>query len=341
VEALAVWDESAWEKPESFAPEELGAVRSSKAARLTHIKKGYYTPPRGPIFVPGLHPLPVILLGRTAQFDPPELTAMRWWTSRGPRASYKRDEQGKLLLQLAAKFGRQVVHVFDRGFASSFWLGLLFAFTLRFVLRWKKEYQLVDAQGNRRAAWKIARGKRGGPERTLWNCRCHQWVRASILALPVRHPDYPEQALWLVIARRKGGLPWYLLTNEPITSAEDAWGIVFAYARRWQIELTWRENKSELAFQSPRLWRLRAARKTPAVGHPSLRVSARPAGALLRAVAELCAASLLSSHGPTLPPSSCAFCTPAYGSLPLVAGFSPRWERLSGRRRAVVRVTPA
>jgi hypothetical protein len=70
----------------------------------------------------------------------------------------------------------------------------------------------------------------------------------------VRHPDYPEQQLWLVIARRKGGLPWYLLTNEPITSAEDAWGIMFAYARRWQIELTWRENKSELAFQSPRLW---------------------------------------------------------------------------------------
>jgi hypothetical protein len=52
----------------------------------------------------------------------------------------------------------------DQGFASSFWLGLLFAFTLRFVLRWKKEY----------------------------------------------HLDYPEQQLWLVIARRKGGLPWYL-----------------------------------------------------------------------------------------------------------------------------------
>jgi hypothetical protein len=36
-------------------------------------------------------------------------------------------------------------------------------------------------------------------------------VQASILALPVRHPDHPEQGLWLVIARRKGSLPWYLL----------------------------------------------------------------------------------------------------------------------------------
>ncbi len=54
VDALAIWDESAWEKPESIVPEEYGPVRSSKAARLTRIKKGYYSPPRGPIFVPGL-----------------------------------------------------------------------------------------------------------------------------------------------------------------------------------------------------------------------------------------------------------------------------------------------
>ncbi len=341
MEALAVWDESAWEKPESFAPEELGAVRSSKAARLTHIKKGYYTPPRGPIFVPGLHWLAVILLGRTAQFDPPELTAMRWWTSRGPRASYKRDEQGKLLLQLAAKYGRQVVHVFDRGFASSFWLGLLFAFTLRFVLRWKKEYQWVDAQGNRRAAWKIARGKRGGPERTLWNCRCHQWVRASILALPVRHPDYPKPPLWLVIARRKGGLPWYLLTNEPITSAEDAWGIVFAYARRWQIELTWRENKSELAFQSPRLWHWEPREKLlllATLAYAFLLTLLEPFYEplrrwVLRRYCHRTGRHCRQAHAP--------FARLRMALSRLWQDFPPRWERLSGRRRAVVRVTPA
>ncbi|HLX57389.1 MAG TPA: hypothetical protein VKR83_10215, partial [Ktedonobacteraceae bacterium] len=94
---------SVWEKPESFAAEELGPVRSSKAARLTHIKKGYYSPPRGPIFVPGLHWLAVILVGRDQQLDPPDLAAMRWWTSRGPLASFKRDEQGKLRAFLLAE----------------------------------------------------------------------------------------------------------------------------------------------------------------------------------------------------------------------------------------------
>jgi hypothetical protein len=254
MDALAIWDESAWEKPESIASDDLGPVRSSKAARLTHVKKGYYTPPRGPMFVPGLHWLAVVLVGCEQQGDPPELASMRWWTSRGARASFKRDEQAKLLLQGVLLWGREVMHVFDQGFASSFWLGLLLAFSLRFVLRWKKDYHLVDAQGQRCAAWKIARGKRGWQERWVWDCRRHQWVMGSILACAVTHPDHPEQPLWLVVARRKGGLPWYLLTAEPITNAEDAWRIMFAYARRWQIELTWKENKSELGFQSPRLW---------------------------------------------------------------------------------------
>ena len=30
--------------------------------------------------------------------------------------------------------------------------------------------------------------------------------------------------------------------------------MVLAYARRWQIELVWRYSKSELAFESPRVW---------------------------------------------------------------------------------------
>lgn len=38
---------------------------------------------------------------------------------------------------LAAAWGQRVLHVFDQGFAGSLWLGLLLAFALRFVLRWR------------------------------------------------------------------------------------------------------------------------------------------------------------------------------------------------------------
>lgn len=45
------------------------------------------------------------------------------------------------------------------------------------------------------------------------------------------------------------------LTNEPVLTAADAWRVIFAYARRWQIEMSFRYGKSELSMESPRLWR--------------------------------------------------------------------------------------
>ena len=74
------------------------------------------------------------------------------------------------------------------------------------------------------------------------------------LVLPVYHPEQPEVALSLVVCRSAGRFPWYLLTNEAVTNEEEAWQVVFASVRRWQIEQTWRYDKSEFAFQSPRLW---------------------------------------------------------------------------------------
>jgi hypothetical protein len=81
---------------------------------------------------------------------------------------------------------------------------------------------------------------------------CH--VEGSVLFFPVTHPDSPDWPLTLVICRRKGGKPWYLLTNEPVQTAQDAWEVVLAYARRWQIELAFRNRKSELAIQSLRVY---------------------------------------------------------------------------------------
>jgi hypothetical protein len=254
-EGLVIWDGTVLEKPESLAAEGLCAVRSSKAKHLTHVKKGYYHPPGAPIFVPGLHGIGLLLAGRQERLLPASLIAMRWWTSRGPLASYEKDENCKLLRQVAQCWGRRVVHVFDRGYASGPWLGALRGFDCRFILRWKLKYHLESSAGVKRAAWKIARGQVGLAPRTIWDAVHHCNVEGSVLFFPVTHPDFPDWPLTLVVGRRKGTKPWYLLTNEPVENAHDAWKVVLAYARRWRVEMLFRNLKSELAIQSVRVYR--------------------------------------------------------------------------------------
>jgi hypothetical protein len=251
-DALVVWDESVIEKSESIALEGLCAVRSSKARRLKRIKPGYFNPPGGrPIFVPGMKWLAVLLLGRRGA---PTVAAMEWWTTRGKFASDRRTEETTLLRRCAQAWGRRVLHIWDRGFSGGPWLAKASAHKVRFVLRWQKGYKLVDAGGERRKAWQITRGKRSWEHRYLWDCRRQCYRKTGIVAVSVSHPEY-DGPLWLVVSRLgKGRSPWYLLTNEPIQTAEDAWQVVFAYVRRWQVETAIRFGKSELAMESPRLW---------------------------------------------------------------------------------------
>ncbi len=128
-DVYVTWDERVLEKPESRVAEGLCPVRSSKAGRLTARKPGYNRPPGPPIVVPGLHWASLLLLGRAG---PSAVAAMRWWTTRGERASNKRTEEEALLRQAAARWGARVLHLWDRGFAGTPWLSVALALPLRF-----------------------------------------------------------------------------------------------------------------------------------------------------------------------------------------------------------------
>ena len=251
-EVLVAWDESVIEKPESIAIEGLCAVRSSKARRLKRIKPGYFNPPGGrPIFVPGMNWVTLMVMGLKGV---PVVAAMRWWTTRGQLASNRRTEEQALLKQCAQAWGKRVVHIWDRGFAGGPWLKLASEQAVRFVMRWQKGYKLVDAQGCSRKAWTITRGKRSWEHQLIWDNRRRCFRKTGVVAVPVTHPEYTGQ-LWLVVSRPgQGRYPWYLLTNEPVETAADAWHIVFIYTPRWQVEMAYRYSKSELAMESPRLW---------------------------------------------------------------------------------------
>jgi hypothetical protein len=246
-----IWDESVLEKSESLQAERLCAVRSTKAARLKRIKPGYFNPPGGrPIFVPGFNWLQLLVTGMKGT---PMLAHLHWWTMRGEHASQKRVEEGKILRKVTRLWGRRVIHIWDRGFAGRPWTSLALDQRLRFILRWNLQYHLVGPDGRKQAGWKIARGKRSWDSRMVWDARRRCQRKTGIIAFPVHLPEDDRQ-LFLVVSRPGyGHKPWYLLTNETIHTPEQAWQIVFAYARRWQIEMSLRFTKSEMAFESPRL----------------------------------------------------------------------------------------
>lgn len=252
-EALLIWDDSVQEKSESDHHPDLCSVRSSKARRLTRSRKGFYRPPLtgAPISVAGLHWVGLLVCGLAGQ---PVVAAMQWWTKRGPHATEHKTVMGQLLARARQQWGRQVRHVWDRGFAGTSWLFQVLETDLRFVLRWPKRYKLLDPWGEQRKAWEIARGKRAWSTRQLYDKRSKERRTVGVLAISVTHPEHAHP-LWLVVARVKGGKePWYLLTSDLVRTADDAWAVVTAYARRWQIEQTWRSNKSELGCESPRVW---------------------------------------------------------------------------------------
>jgi hypothetical protein len=228
------WDESEVEKAESIALEGLCPVRSTTAARLKRIKPGFFNPPGGrPVFVPGMQWITLLVLASSLA---PVVAAMQWWTTRGQHASCRRDEELALLKRCWQAWGRRVIHLWDRGFASQRWLQWVLQYTLRFILRWPKRLRLLNAKGELLNAWKITRGKRSMAHRNLWDYRRRCWRKTGIIFAPVRLPECDTQ-LWLVVARPGPGRePWYLLTNEPILSVDDAWRIVAAYTRRWQVE---------------------------------------------------------------------------------------------------------
>lgn len=258
-DVYVIWDESVLEKPESLKAERLCAVRSSKSRRLMRIKPGYYNPPTGrPVFVPGLNWLQVVITSLTGV---PTLAHIRFWTTRGEAKTTKRDEEFLLLRDLAHRWDRSVIHLWDRGFAGAPWLGFAILFQVRFIVRWQKNYKLITPDGRELKTWQCTRGKRSLDHRLIHDARRRCERKTGIVFLPVRVPGFPDFPLTLVVSRPgHGRKPWYLLTQEPIASSEDAWRIVLAYNRRWQVEVSIRYSKSELAFESPRLlsWQHRA-----------------------------------------------------------------------------------
>lgn len=255
---LCIWDGSVLEKAESEKGEGLCPVLSSKAKRRTRSKRGlvFNWPALRPIRVMGMQWSAALIAGMQGV---PHLAVSRWWTTKGVFASKLRETEEELLCITVRHWGRLLVHVFDRGYASAFWLAVLGKYRARFVIRWIKNHGFVTSAGEEKKLWQIGQGKKYRTHQLIRDPHTGEKMPCDLWWTTLRHPD-SDEPLYLVKARVKQGV-MYLITNEPVKTEAQAWDVFFSYRRRWQIELTFRYAKCELALECPRLWSLEARLK--------------------------------------------------------------------------------
>jgi len=130
--ALLLWDDSRLEKPESWFLKGLCSVDSSKAKRLTRIKKGYYKRPASRICVPGFHWTGVLL---SALGEIPSVCQMSWWTTRGKYKEIGTNIMFRMLKQLHQQVSQRRLHVLDRGYANAWTIEWMSHFGQDFLVR--------------------------------------------------------------------------------------------------------------------------------------------------------------------------------------------------------------
>lgn len=250
---LLLWDDSRIEKHESWRVEGLCSVLSSKAKRLTRIRRGFFTPPSTRICVPGMKWTGVFLshLGGI-----PSVCQMSWWTTRG---KFKEDPDNiiwRLLRRLKEQLPKPLVHVLDRGYASEKMLRYFLHFEQDIIVRWKKNHLLGHEVKGCKKTHLLARSFRDQATRIVQDKVRKNVKKIGIAWAKVSHPEFPDTQFFLVIVRDKKNYngPMYILTTIPIKNHQQAWEIMFSYIHRWEAEQGFRFLKSEMALESPRLW---------------------------------------------------------------------------------------
>jgi hypothetical protein len=146
---FVIWDGSVIEKPESQKSEDLCAVKSSKAARRRKSRKGSFNRPGGkPIVVLGYEWTACVVVGKKGK---PSLAMMDFWSRKGPEATTARKEEERMLAQVARKWGKNVLHLFDRGYAGGPWLEVMWRYQVHFLIRWKKGHHFFDEKGEEKS----------------------------------------------------------------------------------------------------------------------------------------------------------------------------------------------
>lgn len=250
---LLLWDDSRIEKPESSILGGLCSVFSSKGQRLTRVRPGFFDPPSKRIYTTGYKWTGVML---SALGEVPSVFNMTWWTTRGIHKEHGTNIVYRMLRKIHQQIGKIGLHVFDRGYANANMLEWLIQFKQDFLIRWKSNHQFLNKQGQLKKIYNIARSYKGVSSKQVKDKERKKLKIITIAWAPVKHPEFPDIQLYLIIIRDKNysNSPMYLITSLPIHDIQTAWEMCFSYIHRWEVEQSFRCCKSELGMESPRLW---------------------------------------------------------------------------------------
>lgn len=250
---LLLWDDSQIEKSESSFLGGLCSVFSSKAQRLTRIRPGFFSPPSKRIHTTGYKWTGVML---SSLGEVPSVFNMTWWTTRGKHKEHGTNIIYRMLRKVNQQIGKVALHVFDRGYANANMLEWLIQFNQDFLIRWKSNHLFVNEQGELKKIYNIARSYKAKSSKQVKDKERKKLKTISIAWAAVRHPEFLDHQLYLIIIRDKNysNSPIYLLTSVPILDTQTAWEMCFSYIHRWEVEQSFRCCKSELGMESPRLW---------------------------------------------------------------------------------------
>lgn len=250
---LLIWDDSRIEKSESTFLGGLCSVFSSKAQRLTRIRPGFFNPPGKRICTTGYKWTGVIL---SSLGEVPSVFNMTWWTTRGKHKEHGTNIIYRMLRKIHQQIGRAGLNIFDRGYANANMLEWLEKFEQDFLIRWVGHHLFVNEQGELKKIYNIARSYKAKHRKQVKDKERKKYKTITIAWAPIRHQEFPDMQLYLVIIRDKNSTnpPIYLITNVPIHNRKTAWEMCFSYIHRWEIEQSFRCCKSELGMESPRLW---------------------------------------------------------------------------------------
>jgi len=250
---LLLWDDSRIEKSESSFLGGLCSVFSSKAQRLTRIRPGFFSPPGKRIYTTGYKWTGIML---SALGETPSVFNMTWWTTRGVHKEHGTNIVYRMLRKIHQEIGSIGLNVFDRGYANANMLEWLIKFEQHFLIRWVSNHKFLKEQGELKKIYNIARSYKAKDRKQVKDKERKKYKTITIAWAAVKHPEFPDKQLYLVIIRDKNysNSPMYLITSVPIVDRKTAWEMCFSYIHRWEIEQSFRCCKSELAMESPRLW---------------------------------------------------------------------------------------